>query len=466
VLVDDELIFAFYDHIIPEGIHNGAAFDHWRQEAEQDNPKLLFLAKDDLMRHSAAGVTTEAFPHHDQGRRRRLRAVLPFRAGFAADGVTLTLPLAQLNQIPALRMEWLVPGLLKEKLVQLIKTLPQRIRAKLVPVPEFVEEFMSTAGNDRKMNQGLIPPLIDHILEARGLNARGWAVTPDAFRPDALPPHFSMNYKLIDEHGRQLDMNRSLVALRGEWGKEAKEEFADLHETPSEYANLTDWTFGELPELMEVPVGRQTVIGYPALVDDGETVSLKVFDSTEEAAGTHRKGLARLFMLHFREQVKYFDRNVPGLAQMGMQFMALGTTDELKRQLVALTFERACLSEPLPTTPEAFKARCAEARARLGLIMQEVCRLVGAILGEWQAVTRKLPASNKAHAAAVADIEAQLRRLLGRNFVVDTPFERLQHFPRYLKAVSVRLDKLKAGGGGRGARCATDGRIRPAVDQL
>ena len=454
VLVDHELIFAFYDSIIPEGIHNGAAFDHWRREAERDNPKLLFLARDDLMRHSAAGVTTEAFPHHLKAGGVDYALSYHFEPGSPKDGVTLTLPLAQLNQIPALRMEWLVPGLLKEKLVQLIKTLPQRIRARLAPVPEFVEEFLSTvAGNDRKMNHGLIPPLIDHILKARGLNARGWAVTPDAFRPDALPPHFSMNYKLIDEHGRQLDMSRSLVALRAEWGKEAKEEFADLHETPSEYANLTDWTFGELPELMEVPVGRQTVIGYPALVDDGETVSLKVFDSTEEAVETHRKGLARLFMLHFREQVKYFDRNVPGLAQMGMQFMALGTTDELKRQLVALTFERACLSEPLPTTPEAFKARCAEARARLGLIMQEVCRLVGAILGEWQAVTRKLPAC-KAHAAAVADIEAQLRRLLGRNFVVDTPFERLQHFPRYLKAVSVRLDKLKAGGGSGAARDA------------
>ena len=88
--------------------------------------------------------------------------------------------------------------------------------------------LVATAGNDKKMNAGLIPPLIDYILEARGLNARGWAVTPDAFRPDALPPHFSMNYKLIDEHGRQLDMNRSLVALRGEWGKEAKEEFLPM----------------------------------------------------------------------------------------------------------------------------------------------------------------------------------------------------------------------------------------------
>jgi ATP-dependent helicase HrpA len=444
VLVDDELIFAFYDHIIPEGIHNGATFDHWRKSAEQENARLLFLAKDDLMRHSAAGVTTEAFPHTIKVGGVEYGLSYHFEPGSPRDGVTLTLPLAQLNQIPVLRMEWLVPGLLKEKLVQLIKTLPQKIRAKLVPVPEFVEEFIAaTAGHDKKMNQGLIPPLIDYILEARGLNARGWAVTPDAFRPDALPPHFSMNYKLIDEHGRQLDMNRSLVALRGEWGKEAKEEFAELHETPSEYTQLTDWTFGELPELMEVPVGKQTVIGYPALTDDGETVSLKVFDSAEEAAETHRKGLARLFMLQFKEQVKYFDKNVPGMSQMGMQYMALGSTDELKRQIVDLTFERACLTEPLPITPAAFKARCTEAKARLGLIMQEVCRMVGTVLTEWQAVSKKLPAF-KAQAAVVADIEAQLKRLMGKSFVVDTPFERLQHYPRYLKAIGVRLDKLKA----------------------
>jgi ATP-dependent helicase HrpA len=444
VLVDDELIFAFYDSLIPEGIHNGATFDHWRKEAERDDPKLLFLAKDDLMRHSAAGVTTEAFPHHLKLGGVEYVLTYHFEPGSPRDGVTLTLPLAQLNQIPAGRMEWLVPGLLKEKLVQLIKTLPQRIRAKLVPVPEFVEEFIAaTAGNDRKMAQGLIAPLIDYILEARGLNARGWAVTPDAFRPDALPAHFSMNYKLIDEHGRQLDMNRSLVQLRADWGREAKQEFAELHETPSEFTKLTDWTFGELPKLMEVPVAGQTVLGYPGLSDDGETVSLKVFDSPEEAAEAHRVGLLRLFMLQFKEQVKYFDKNVPGLTQMAMQYMALGSSDDLKNQIVALTFERACLTEPLPTTPNAFKSRCGDSKARLGLVMQEVCRLVGTVLTEWQAVVKKLPAF-KAHAAATQDIEAQLKRLMGKNFVLATPFERLSHYPRYLKGIQVRLDKLKS----------------------
>src|SRR5690606_27904563 len=146
---------------------------------------------------------------------------------------------AQLNQLPAPRMEWLVPGLLKEKLIQLIKTLPQKIRAKLVPVPEFVEEFIAATAHDEKvMAAGLIPALIDFILESKGLNARGWAVTPDAFRPDMLPAHFSMNLKLIDEHGRQLDMGRNLTQLRAEWGREAKQEFAELHETPAEYTGL------------------------------------------------------------------------------------------------------------------------------------------------------------------------------------------------------------------------------------
>ncbi len=444
VLVDDELIFAFYDSILPEGIHNGATFDRWRKDAERDNPKLLFLSKDDLMRHSAAGVTTDAFPHHLKVGGVDYPLTYHFEPGSPRDGVTLALPLAQLNQIPAARMEWLVPGLLKEKLTQLIKTLPQKIRAKLVPVPDFVEEFLSTVqGNEKKMSQGLIPPLIEYILEARGLNARGWAVTADAFRPDALPAHFSMNYKLLDEHGRQLDMNRSLVALRAEWGREAKQEFAELHETPSEYTKLTDWTFGELPELMEVPVAGQTVLGYPGLSDEGETVSLKVFDSAEEAAEAHRAGLLRLFMLQFKEQVKYFEKNVPGLTQMGMQYMALGSNDELKQQIIALTFERACLQEPLPTTPNAFKSRCGDSKARLGLVMQEVCRLVGSVLTEWQAVMKKLPAF-KSHAAAMQDIETQVKRLMGKHFIAETPFERLHHFPRYLKAVQVRLDKLKS----------------------
>ena len=445
VLVDDELIVAFYDRIIPEGITNGADFDKWRKEAERESPKLLYLAREDLMRHEAAGVTTDAFPHQLKLGGVEFELSYHFDPGSPKDGVTITVPLAQLNQIPAGRCEWLVPGLLKEKVIGLVKTLPQKIRSKLVPVPDFAAEFVEKVSPSAQLqNQPLIPSLIHFILQSRGLNARGWEITPDAFRPDALPAHFSFNFKLVDEDGRQLGMSRSLTELRGEWGGKAKQEFSELHETPSEYSGMTDWSFGELPELMEVDVGGgQMVLGYPGLADDGDSVSLCVFDTQEEARESHAAGLLRLYMLQFRDQLKYFEKNLPGLTQMGMAFMPLGSLDDLRRQLIDRVFARACLVEPWPTDAAAFKASCAEAKSRLGLLAQEICRLVGQILADWQVLQKKLPAF-KSHAAAVQDIEKQLARLIGKRFIVDTPFERLQHFPRYLKAIGLRLDKLKA----------------------
>ena len=444
VLVDDELIYAFYDHVIPEGIHNGADFDKWRKEAERENQKLLYLKREDLMRHEAAGVTTDAFPSQLKLGGVEYALTYHFEPGSPKDGVTLTVPLPHLNQVPALRCEWLVPGLLKEKVQQLVKTLPQKIRAKLVPVPEFAAEFAEKVQPAEVGNtQGLVPALIAFIMETRGLNARGWAVTPDAFRPGELPAHLSMNFKLVDEHGRQLDMRRNLTELRAEWGGQAKAEFLEKHEAPSEFSGLTDWTFGELPELMEVEVGGQMLLGYPGLTDDGESVSLKVFDSPEEARAAHEKGLVRLFKIQFREQLKYFEKNLPGLPQMGIQAMGLMTVDELKQQLIDIVFARACLTTPLPQTETQFRTRCTEAKSRLGLLSQEICRLVSLVLTEWQALLKKLPAF-KAHAATVKDIEAQVARLMGKRFVAATPFERLQHYPRYLKAAALRLDKLKA----------------------
>jgi len=450
VLVDDELIVAFYDRVIPEGITSGADFDKWRRDAERENADLLKLKREDLMRHEAAGVTTDAFPHSIRLAGVDFELAYHFEPGSPRDGVTITLPLAQLNQIPAGRCEWLVPGLLKEKVIGLVKTLPQKIRSKLVPVPDFAAEFVAAAAPSDK---SLVAALIQYILQTRGLNARGWEITPDAFRPDALPPHFSFNFLLVDEHGRQLGLSRNLSELRSQWGSQAKQEFSELHETPSEYTGMSDWVFGELPELMEVDSGGQTVVGYPGLADDGDSVSLCVFDTPEEAREAHAAGLLRLFMLQFRDQIKYFEKNLPGLTQMGMQFMPLGSLDDLRRQLIDLTFARACLIEPWPTDPAAFKSRCAEAKSRLGLLAQEICRLVAQILADWQSVLKKLPAF-KAHAAVVQDVEKQMARLVGERFIVETPFERLQHFPRYLKAIALRLDKLKAAGGDGAARDA------------
>jgi ATP-dependent helicase HrpA len=237
-------------------------------------------------------------------------------------------------------------------------------------------------------------------------------------------------------------MGRSLAQLRAELGDRAGEQFAAAARDEVRLAGLTDWSFGRLDELMEVKQGGQTLIGYPALVDQGDTVALELLDSPDKASIVHRAGLRRLFMLQLKEQAKYIEKNLPGVQAMTLQFASLGHGSELKGQLVAAAFERACLSEPLPRDAAEFAHRREEARNRVGLIAQELARLVAAILSEHQALLKKLQ-SAKAFLEAVRDIESQVSRLISRDFIIATPWERLQHFPRYLKAASLRLDKLR-----------------------
>jgi ATP-dependent helicase HrpA len=435
VLVDDELIFAFYDSVVPADIATGAAFEAWRKEAERDNPKLLFLARADLMRHEAAGITTEQFPHHLEMAGRTFALEYLHDPGGPRDGVTMTVPLVALNQVSAARCEWLVPGLLKDKVQRLAKSLPQKLRHKLGPLPEFAAEFASAMQpSDTSLEQAIAR----FAREARQVN-----VPLDAYRPETLPLHLTMNFRVIDEHGRQLAMGRNLAQLRAQLGDQAGEQFAELAGSGVALAGLTAWSFGELPELMEVKRGPQALVGYPALVDRGGAVDLELFDSAEKAASVHRVGLRRLFMLQLKEQAKYIEKSLPGMQAMVLQFASLGDANALKAQLVAAAFERACMAEPLPRDPAAFARRCDEARSRVALIAQELTRLVAAILAERQAVQKKLQAA-RAFGDAARDIEAQLARLLPKDFIVAVPWERLQHFPRYLKAASLRLDKLRA----------------------
>jgi len=435
VLVDDELIYAFYAALVPEAVHNGAAFEAWRGEAERRNPKLLFLKREDLMRHEAAGITTELFPHQLEMAGRTFALEYLHDPGGPRDGVTMTVPLIALNQVSAARCEWLVPGLLKDKVQRLAKSLPQKVRHRLGPLPEFAAEFAAAT-----------PPRDTPLAEALARYARdsrNVGVALDGFRPETLPAHLLMNFRVVDEHGRQLALGRNLAQLRAELGDRAGEQFATVAGAGAALSGLTDWSFGELGEMMEIARGAQTLIGYPALVDRGATVDLDVLDSPEKARAVHRAGLRRLFMLRLKEQAKYVEKSLPGLPALTLQFAALGDAGELQSQLVAAAFDRTCLVDPLPKTRAAFVQRADEARSRVALIAQELARLVGAILGEHQALAKKLQAA-KAFPEAVRDVEAQLARLLPKDFVVATPWERLQRFPVYLKAAGLRLEKLRA----------------------
>ncbi len=480
VLVDEELIVAFYDQHLPADVWNAVLFEQWHKEATKANPKLLYLNKDELMRHEAAGVTTDLFPKTMQVSGVALQLSYHFEPGSPRDGVTLTVPLFSLNQVSADRCEWLVPGMLKEKVHLLIKSLPQKIRRHCVPIPEYAAGFCERI-DFAKGN--FLDAVIADIREQKGLLCK----TTD-FKFETVPVHLTMNFKVVDEHGRQLEMGRNLASLRAEFGGQARESFQriasaeklallDTNAAPKQVAiheeksprhngkpavstvnasaqasvavpafkqeNLTAWTFDSLPELLEVQQGKQTLIGYPALVDKLTHCHIEVFDDPDEAARIHRTGLRRLFALQLKEQIKFLEKNIPGLQQMGMQFMALGSQEELRDQIIQVAIESAFLQSPLPANSGEFNKRRDEGKARLNLLANEIARTAAQILAEYHGLPKKLQGI-KAHAQAAADMQTQLQMLVTKRFIAENDFTQLSHFPRYLKAITVRMDKLRA----------------------
>nr|WP_315487441.1 ATP-dependent RNA helicase HrpA [uncultured Undibacterium sp.] len=480
VLVDDHLIAAFYDKHLPADVYNAVLFEQWHKEATKGNPKLLYLNKDELMRHEAAGITTDVFPKTMQVSGVGLQLSYHFEPGSPRDGVTLWIPLFSLNQVSSDRCEWLVPGMVKEKVQLLIKSLPQKIRRHCVPLPDYAAGFCER----NEFGRGnFLETLIADIREQKGLQC----LTTD-FKFELLPAHLTMNFKIVDEHGRQLEMGRNLATLRAEFGSQARESFqkiasadklalldsskssatetiVNLHSRESgntvslnsakiaskaetkaptiQQENLTAWTFDELPELLEVQQGKQTLIGYPALVDKQTHCHIEVFDDPDEAGRVHHSGLRRLFALQMKEQVKFLEKNIPGLQQMGMQFMSLGSQEELREQIVTTALDRAFMQSPLPKNSGEFNKRRDEGKARLNLLANEIARLAGLILAEYYSLPKKLQGL-KAHAQAAADMQQQLQNLVTKRFIAEVDFAQLAHYPRYLKAITVRMDKLRA----------------------
>ena len=468
VLVDDELIYAFYDAQLPPDVASGASFEHWYKELSRAQPRLLFLTRDELMRHQAAGITTQSFPPTVRLGGVDCIATYLHAPGDAKDGLTVSVPLFVLNQVSEERCEWLVTGMLKDKIQALLKSLPQRPRSRLVPLPESASKLAEALSTPELFGAGsLTDVLLRRVRELTSID-----VLRADFKLDMLPPHLFMNLRIVDEHGRQLGMGRNLGALKGELGAQARGAFQALAglnvraapAAPAEKnmpatapraaapaaapalpagARYTAWTFGELPELMEVRRGAQSLIGFPALLDGGDGVTIEVFDEPAVAAAKHRAGLRRLFALQLKDALKYLEKNIPDLQKMAVAYMPLGTSDELRAQLVDVALDRAFLQEPLPTDEFAFKRRIEEGRGRLTLIANEVARLAGVILVDYATAVRKIK-DTKIQPDATADAAQQLQKLVGKRFVIDTPWPQLQHFSRYLKAITARLDKLRA----------------------
>jgi len=479
---------------------SGYSFELWFREAVKINPKLLCLTREELMRHEAAGITSQAFPKTVRLGGVDCAATYLHEPGDPKDGLTVTVPIFVLNQVNEERCEWLVPGMLKDKIQALLKTLHQRPRSRLVPLPESARKMAEQLNEPALFGHG---SLTDAVLKAVRLATSVDVVRAD-IKVDMLPAHFFMNFRVVDEQGRQLGHGRNLGALKAQLGAQArgafqalaglklaksdmnsgantplhKENQAVVHVSKGQAATktvvinappkpdiagvrYTAWTFGELPELLEIQKSGQTLIGYPALIDVGEAVVIEVFDEPEVAAARHRAGLRRLFALQLKDALKYLEKNIPDLQKIAVTYMQVGknvdgsgtggTMEELREQIISVALDRAFLLDPLPTDELTFKKRVEEGRWRLTLICTEVARLAAAILAEYSVAARKIKDSKNA-ADAVADAAQQLHRLIPKKFLSATPWGRLQHFARYLKAITARLEKYRADPARDGAR--------------
>lgn len=448
VLVDQEQMVAFYDQRLDASVVGGASFELWRKKAEQDNPKVLFMAREDLMRHDASGVTMDFFPKTITMAGLDLAASYHFEPGAARDGLTVTVPIYALNQIDAVRCEWLVPGMLKEKVHALIKSLPQRYRRHCVPIERYAEGFFTRCDGKPIEGKTLVDALIDDLRE----QVRVVCERTD-FKQEFLPKHLSMNFKVVDEFGRQLDMGRNLAQLRAQLGAQAQESFQSVAQSDASIAedladNITTWSFGELPELMEIRRKGHTLIGHPALVDCQSACALEAFDDPLEAKKAHRAGLRRLFYLQLREQVRYLEKNLSALQRVHIQASVVEGVDAfesfeaLRDDVVAAVIEAAAMAEPWPHDAQTFGERKDAARARLALLGGEYVRLLQAIAQELGNIPKKLQ-TVRAYPEVVKDVQSQLRRLFPKHFMLQVAFEQLRHYVRYLQAVHVRLDRLR-----------------------
>lgn len=482
LLVDDALIEAYYGEHLGEQVCSAATLERWYRVARQQRPDVLKLTPEELMRHEAAGITTQAFPKIVRLGGVDCATSYLHEPGDARDGVTVTVPLYALNQVQEARCEWLVPGMLKDKVLVLCKSLHQKARSRLVPLPDFAAEFCELTD----FGQGsLMDALLKAVRERTQL-----AVQKADFKLEQVPPHLLMNLRVVDEHGRQLGMGRHVAALKAEWGAQARGAFQALAalqrqgssetglvpppaaaaaktaampvakpapsdpqghghlagpagQAPAQDRLHTVWDFAELPELMEIRRKGQVLVGFPALVDQGSGVRIEVFDEPEQAQPVHRQGLRRLIALQIKEPLRYLEKNIPDLQRMAVAYMPLGTEQELREQIIHVALDRAFLGESLPTDAVSFARTLEQGRPRLNLVAQEVARLAHQVLAEHAAALRKVRDA-RLPKELHEDIQAQLQRLLGKRFLFETPWLQLQQLPRYLKAVALRIDKHRA----------------------
>jgi ATP-dependent helicase HrpA len=437
VLVDEHTIYAFYDSVIPPGIYNKAGFERWRRDAEARDPKCLFLTREYLMRHAATDIADALFPDNLNTAGSTFPLRYRFDLGNPLDGITVTVPLHLLNTLNDTPFDWLVPGLLREKVTWYLKALPKGIRKHLFPLPEQVTAFLQTADADAQAPRMPFAQALRRFIQRR----IGEPLPEQVWDEREIPPHLRMNFRVLDEAGQELAMGRDLLALKGQLGQAAQLTFAES-DPGIERTDIRAWEFGDLPEEITFTRKGRRLTGYPALVDEGTSVAIRLFDLKGAAEHAMRGGVRRLLRIALKDSMRQLEKNPSSFLTPALQLREVAVAEALKEDLINAITDRAFIGDDsLPRTQAEFEVMRARARTRLPAVSESAMRLFIAVADQYQRVSARLKSAKGPLARPAADIRSQLARLIYPGYFSATPWEQLAHLPRYLKAMQLRLDK-------------------------
>ncbi|HAT42939.1 MAG TPA: ATP-dependent RNA helicase HrpA [Rheinheimera sp.] len=435
ILVDEDTLLAFYAERVPVEANNRTDFQNWWRAKKRVDPNYLNFDPDMLKKHGADHITDLHYPETWRQGNLLLPLDYHFSPGAQDDGVSLCIPLALLNQVQDEGFDWLIPGLLHELLVALIKCLPKTYRRHFVPAPNYADALL----------QSINPadgPLLSTVTQ-RLKRMSGITIPDDAWELTELPLHLKMNFKVLDELGAVVAQGRSLGLLKQQLQGQVQQTLSAVAEQGIEQDSITSWTFGDLPrEYIKVQAGYE-IKAFPALIDEKDSVAIKLLDNPEQAKAASKLGLRRLLLLNLPSPVKYLQDSLPNKAKLGLYFNPFGKVMELIDDCIAAAIDALVARQPQPCDDEEFAQLRDLVRAELGETVVEIALKVEQILTLGHDISKKLRGRlDMALAMANADIKQQLDALLFKGFVTSHGAHKLDDVKRYLQALAKRLEKL------------------------
>ncbi len=434
VLADEHAQFAFFDARIPAEVHSARGFERWYRDLAKQDRESLVLGLDVLMREDAAPMPEDLFPDFLEVAGQRFTLDYRFEPGHEADGVTLTVPLEFLNILDQRQLSWLVPGLLRDKVIALIKQLPKPLRRALTPAPQFADAAIESIGNDRRQS-------LEASLAAQFSRITGEEIDAALLEGAEIEPHLAMRLHVIDEKGSDVATGRDLAALQDSLGDSARRRFMDRQGSSHNRDGAREWTFGTLAETVATDAGTRA---WPALVDQDDAVGVRLFDTFDEAWAAHREGVFRLLAITLGDKLRYLEKH-HGLSRSGLlAWSAVAAVDGLVADLVGSCLRTAAGDVSAVRSADAFARLEQRVRADVGRVCASRAKLLSEVL-ETMSEVRSSKAKMKARLPeSCQDIGEQLEDLVYPGFLEELEPGRLEHYPRYLKALQHRLEKLQA----------------------